>query len=74
MQRFATIALALLLLGACDTWFGDPPDPPLPGKRISVLLHERTLVPDAKAARERILLPPPSPNPDWPKKIYRPLA
>ncbi|MDP6884211.1 MAG: PQQ-binding-like beta-propeller repeat protein, partial [Rhodospirillales bacterium] len=67
MPRTAFIIIALLLLGACDTWFGETEDPPLPGKRISVLLHEKSLVPDPEAAREEILLPPPSVNPDWPQ-------
>ena len=58
---------ALALLTACDTWFGEQQAPPLPGKRISVLLHERALVPDPRAAGERILLPAPSVNPDWPQ-------
>ncbi len=67
MRRLVITALALSLLSACDTWFGELEDPPLAGKRISVLLHERTLVPDPKTSGARILLPPPSPNPDWPQ-------
>jgi outer membrane protein assembly factor BamB len=67
MPRTAYIIIALLLLGACDTWFGEQDAPPLPGKRISVLLHEKSLVPDPKAAQEEILLPPPSVNLDWPQ-------
>lgn len=58
---------ALMLLGACDEWMGKLDDPPLPGERISVLLHERNLTPDPRAAGEGILLPPPSINPDWPQ-------
>ena len=67
MPRTAYIIIALMLLGACDTWFGETEAPPLPGKRISVLLHEKTLVPDPDAAGEEILLPPPSVNPSWPQ-------
>ena len=64
--------LALLLAG-CDslfgegTFFGDRPDPPLPGKRISVLLAQAALEPDPNAAKSEILLPPPTPNADWPE-------
>ena len=67
MPRTAYIIFAFFLLGACETWFGEQEAPPLPGKRISVLLHEKTLTPDPKAASEEILLPPPSINPDWPQ-------
>jgi outer membrane protein assembly factor BamB len=78
MRSIGFAALAVLTLGACDSmfgddtwlggsWFGEPEKKPLPGERISVLLHERTLVPDPKAASTRILLPPPSINPDWPQ-------
>lgn len=66
--RFLAAALTASLLAACDTgWFGKIDAPPLPGERISVLLHERTLVPDPKTAGAEILLPPPSINPDWPQ-------
>lgn len=58
---------ALLLSGACDTWFGDPDDPPLPGERLSVLTHARQLLPDPELADAEILLPPPEINPDWPQ-------
>jgi outer membrane protein assembly factor BamB len=67
MPRRAYIIVALMLLGGCESWFGAQEDPPLPGKRLSVLLLEKTLVPDPEAASEEILLPPPSVNPDWPQ-------
>ena len=67
MPRTGYIIIAFFLLGACETWFGEQEAAPLPGKRISVLLHEKTLVPDPEAATEEILLPPPSVNPDWPQ-------
>ncbi len=67
MRRFVILGLAVLGLSACDTWLGTLDKPPLPGKRISVLLHERTLVADIKTADQAILLPPPSANPDWPQ-------
>ncbi|TCS61008.1 outer membrane protein assembly factor BamB family protein [Varunaivibrio sulfuroxidans] len=59
---------ALSLLGGCDTWFGTSSAPPLPGKRISVLTHQSTLTPDAQLKAKPILLPAPSPNPDWPQQ------
>ncbi|MBC8338529.1 MAG: hypothetical protein H8E39_07540, partial [Alphaproteobacteria bacterium] len=65
---FLTLA-AVALLGGCDTVgnFFHPPEPPLPGDRISVLLHQRTLSPDPKLANVQILLPAPEPNADWPQ-------
>ena len=67
MRRIVACALAASLLGACGGYFGKSDEPALPGKRISVLLHERVLVPDPKASADSILLPPPSVNPDWPQ-------
>ena len=67
MRPIAFALLAALLLAACDSWFGEADAPPLPGDRISVLLHERTLVPDPQAASAQILLPPPSINTEWPQ-------
>ena len=64
------LAAAVALLGGCDTvksWFTEEEPPPLPGERISVLLHEQALTPDPKVAAERIMLPPPTLNPDWPQ-------
>lgn len=63
----------VLLLAGCDTlfgegaFFGNAPPPPLPGKRISVLLAQAALEPDPTTAGKEILLPPPTPNPDWPQ-------
>jgi len=64
---------ALLMTASCSYFtgpggmFSDKEPPPLPGKRISILLHQRTLVPDPKLAGAEILLPPPTPNPEWPQ-------
>ncbi len=59
--------VASLLLGACSDWWGDNPDPPLPGKRISVLFHQKTLLPDPELRKTEILLPAPAVNPEWPQ-------
>ncbi len=65
------IAMALasaLSLGGCeDTWFGGDEEDPLPGKRISVLVHSRDLEPDPAAATKEILLPAPTINDAWPQ-------
>jgi outer membrane protein assembly factor BamB len=66
---FAVLALAALL-GGCSTvtgFFEEEAEPPLPGDRISVLLHQRALSPDPKLANVQILLPAPQPNADWPQ-------
>jgi len=70
-KRLLTAAVmlgALPLLAACgDDWFGEPEGPPLPGTRISVLLHDTKIHPDAEAAKIKIALPKPQPNADWPQ-------
>lgn len=63
---FAFAAVALLGSVGCD-WFGAAKQPPLPGERIAVLLHQRTLTPDPGASRAEIVLPEPLPNADWPQ-------
>ena len=70
VRRIFILAAAVALLGGCDTvksWFAEEEIPPLPGERISVLLHQQTLAPDPKVAAERIVLPPPTVNADWPQ-------
>lgn len=65
--RNSTVALLLVLLSGCDTWFGDASAPPLPGERMSVLQHQRTVSADPQASSEPIRLPPPVMNADWPQ-------
>ena len=66
--RHAAPLLALLALAACgDTWLGgDEEGRPLPGQRVSVLVLERALEPDAALASEAVHLPRPFVNPAWP--------
>ncbi len=61
------LAAVALLSSACDTWFGEPDGPPLPGKRLSVLTHSTELTPDPELADAEILLPPPESNTSWPQ-------
>ena len=56
-----------VLGSACDTLFPDAAEKPLPGERLSVMAHSRTLSPDPELADAEILLPPPSINLDWPQ-------
>ncbi|MBM3564629.1 MAG: pyrrolo-quinoline quinone [Alphaproteobacteria bacterium] len=60
-----SLAAALLLLSGCD-WF-DGKKERLQGDRVSVLLHQRVLQPDAKDTHPEIVLPEPTVNPDWPQ-------
>ena len=77
-QRFLTVrkfsALAVLvLLAGCESLtgpggvFGGDVKIPLEGDRISVLLNQRSLSPSPELADQHILLPAPTPNPDWPQ-------
>jgi outer membrane protein assembly factor BamB len=62
------IFAGLFFLGACGLdLFGGEIKPPLPGDRISVLLHERSLPPDPELAEAEILLPRPTVNVSWPQ-------
>src|SRR5215468_5078969 len=63
----AVLLAATFSLAACDTFFGEPDGPPLPGERISVLRLNRTLVPDPALADLRVRLPEPYANTEWPQ-------
>lgn len=70
MRKAMVLWLGLLpVLAGCGEgdWFGEPEGPPLPGDRISVLVHDNTLAPDRAAAKAEIVLPKPEPTPDWPQ-------
>ena len=66
-RKIAGVMIAVLALGACDSWLGDNKAPPLPGKRISVLSREKMVEPDIGGALAKIVLPPPEENDDWPQ-------
>ncbi|MGE4562108.1 MAG: PQQ-binding-like beta-propeller repeat protein, partial [Rhodospirillales bacterium] len=66
MRRLAIIIIVALGLGAC-AFFEKEIQEPLPGERISVMMHQATLSPDPELVDKRILLPAPSPNRDWPQ-------
>lgn len=66
-RRLACVLVAALALSGCDSWLGEHASPPLPGKRISVLVRDKTLEPEVKGDAAKILLPPPEPNDDWPQ-------
>jgi outer membrane protein assembly factor BamB len=59
------LAAVTVVLGGCETLFGEKEKEPLPGTRIAVLSQQRTL--SADAATGPIVLPPPITNPEWPQ-------
>ncbi len=65
----AVLAIGVLpaLAGCGDDWFGEPEGPPLPGNRVSVLVHETKVRPDTGAEKIEIKLPKPEANADWPQ-------
>jgi outer membrane protein assembly factor BamB len=69
----AVLATGLLALSGCETligpgsYFGEAVKAPLPGERISVLKHQRSLNPDPEFSVMDILLPAPSANANWPQ-------
>lgn len=69
MRRTVCAALisALPLLAACEGFFGESEDPPLPGERVSVLRLDRTLVADPSISDLRVRLPEPYRNAAWPQ-------
>lgn len=62
----AALAVALLTLSGCSSWFDKKKDPPLPGERVSVLQVERK-PPSTTGVEAPVLLPRPEPNSDWPQ-------
>ncbi len=65
MNKFLLMALCTLALSACDTW--KKKEPPLPGTRVSVLQHERSIIADADVAGTPNPVAGPSPNSEWPQ-------
>ncbi len=70
MRMTPAIVFAAFVLGGCSVYedvFESKDEPPLRGERISVLQHERSLSPDPDLANTAVLLPPPTPNQNWPQ-------
>jgi outer membrane protein assembly factor BamB len=72
VRRIGLVVVSSLLLSACDlfggdSFFGANVAPPLPGKRISILAQQRSVEPDPSTVDVKIVLPPPTPNPEWPQ-------
>ncbi len=72
MKIYARAVFTICLTGflaACsdNTFFGTKTQKPLPGERISILVHQGSLQADVKGQKKPILLPQPTPNPEWPQ-------
>ena len=50
-----------------DTYFGSVNSKRLPGKRISILLQQRSIEPDTSTRGHKIILPAPKYNLEWPQ-------
>lgn len=71
--KIISVNLLIFLLISCggaidkfDSWFSKP-EPPLPGKRISIMSGPRTVKPDEALQSKKIILPQPTINSDWPQ-------
>ena len=64
---YSLLFLAAIVLTGCDNYFGQNKAPSLSGKRISILIQQRSIEPDSSAAGHKIVLPAPTPNNDWPQ-------
>lgn len=66
LNGWAIPAVLALSLSACG-WVGEDEDPPLPGKRVSVMLLESDLEPDPRLSDLEVRLPKPYRNSAWPQ-------
>ena len=66
MTRQFLLLLTVLTVSACELFITED-EIFLPGERVAVLLHQRTINADPELAGAQILLPAPSPNKDWPQ-------
>ncbi|MAV87928.1 MAG: pyrrolo-quinoline quinone [Rhodospirillaceae bacterium] len=64
--KWITFFSAFMLVG-CDTFIGVKGSPPLPGKRVSILIQERIIKADKTIINKNIVLPSPSYNSNWPQ-------
>ncbi len=67
LRTVSTLAVAVFALAACENWFGESGDPPLPGERLPVLTFQSRLEPDPRIADLAVRLPRPTVNADWPQ-------
>ena len=61
------IVIVISSLWGCDTFLGAVEPPPLPGKRIPILVHDKMLEPDSLTNGKQIVLPAPTSNYSWPQ-------
>lgn len=66
--RLIPAAAACLFLAGCGAWFGSSEEPPLPGKRIPVMLTTVALEKDTRIADLDVRLPRPTVNVEWPQQ------
>ncbi len=66
-RQCLAFGLAAIGLGGCESmgWLGNPEAPPLPGKRIPVMLIDKGVEADPRLAQLQVVLPPPRRNTEW---------
>ena len=67
LRTASALLVPLLALAACDTWFGEAGEPPLPGERLPVLTLDSRVKADPRIADLEVRLPRPMVNADWPQ-------
>ncbi len=67
LRTASALLVPLLALAACETWFGEAGEPPLPGERLPVLTLDSRVKADPRIADLEVRLPRPVVNADWPQ-------
>jgi outer membrane protein assembly factor BamB len=67
IRRWLTLIALAALVAGCGGWWGEDEDPPLPGKRVPVMLLEDGLSADSRIASVTVRLPAPVSNVAWPQ-------
>ncbi|WP_245881099.1 PQQ-binding-like beta-propeller repeat protein [Thalassospira marina] len=65
-SAFCVLGLAVLVSG-CSSWMGESEEPPLPGERLAVLSLQSTIEPDPGLTDQKVVLPQPQVQEDWPQ-------
>ena len=66
MNRIILVAILFVSFPSCS-WLEKDKKSPIPGKRVSVLSSNRSIEPDPKLQKEKIILPRPTLNGAWPQ-------
>ncbi|RCK53672.1 pyrrolo-quinoline quinone [Thalassospira profundimaris] len=70
LDRFKSVLCVMgfaVLVSGCSSWMGESEDPPLPGERLAVLSLQSTVEPDPGLTGQKVVLPQPHIQADWPQ-------